>query len=690
MISKTRYTRVGVLSEGIREIPFVEVLLGASVHALSRFRRPAVDAIAGWGVRPSSEKACRLAAARGLPYLALEDGFLRSRGTGDQYPPLSMVVDTQGIYYDSTRESSLEQLLQSDADVLQAHLADVQRARAMIVAQRLSKYNHAPLLAAGQLRDADHQRVLVVDQTAGDMSVALGGANADTFSRMLAAARTENPRATIYVKTHPEVASGRKGGYLTHVQDDETTVVLRAAINPLSLIGQMDRVYVVSSTMGFEALLAARPVTCFGLPWYAGWGETDDRQHCPRRTRRRSTDELFAAAYFHYSNYLDPYTHERGDIFAVIDWLTAQRQALDRFPQRWVAVGMQRWKQGQLRPMLSMATDGAAFVGDSGQAERLALSPRDGLIHWGRDEPAGLDRLARTSGARLYHLEDGFYRSVGLGSDLIMPRSVVIDGEGLYFDPRGISDLEQILNHADFSAAELTRAQRLRQLILQQGLTKYNLAPPVAVGWPTGGRAVVLVPGQVEDDASIRHGCEGLRTNLALLQAAREASPQAFVVYKPHPDVLSGNRKGAVALQRALAFADHIETEASMIACIDACDRMFTLTSMAGFEALLREKSVVVYGRPFYAGWGLTEDALTLQRRARSLRLDELVAGTLLRYPLYWDPELRGFTRCESVLMQLARERDALAGRGELARLSRGWLPRLLRQGRAWLEYGWR
>src|SRR3546814_14344093 len=94
---------------------------------------------------------------------------------------------------------------------------------------------------------------------------------------MLAAARAEHPEATIYVKTHPEVSSGRKAGYLSHIQNDERTVVLRDAVNPLSLIAQMDHVYVVTSTMGFEALLAGKPVTCFGLPWYAGWRSEERR-----------------------------------------------------------------------------------------------------------------------------------------------------------------------------------------------------------------------------------------------------------------------------------------------------------------------------------------------------------------------------------------------------------------------------
>jgi capsular polysaccharide export protein len=276
--------------------------------------------------------------------MALEDGFLRSFGTGENFPPLSMVVDGQGIYYDSTCASALEALLASDVDVLAGIAADVVLARALVLAHRLSKYNHAAdwelrgFLGSNSGMEVDVgvvRAVLVIDQTAGDMSVSLGGANADTFAAMLAAARAENPQATIYVKTHPEVTAGRKGGYLTQVQDDvvdgQRTVVLRQEINPLSLIEQMDRVYVVTSTMGFEALLAGKPVSVFGMPWYAGWGATDDRQTCPRRLpyagRLRSVDELFAAAYFHYTRYLNPVTHQRGTIFDVIDWLVMQRRA---------------------------------------------------------------------------------------------------------------------------------------------------------------------------------------------------------------------------------------------------------------------------------------------------------------------------------------------------------------------------
>lgn len=270
--------RFGIFSSGIVRIPMLTTLLGVQVMHLSTWRWVQVQTIAGWGLRPSTRKARAYAYKHGLPYMALEDGFLRSFGTGEHFPPLSLVVDEEGIYYDCTRPSALERLLSSDADVLAPDAVLVRQAREKLLFAGLSKYNHASDLPVGVLRADDVQRVLVVDQTAGDMSVAKGGADAATFEAMLAAALDENPQATVYVKTHPEVTSGRKSGYLTGVQPDARTVVLRDAVNPMSLIAQMDRVYVVSSTMGFEALLADKPVVCFGVPWYSGWGVTDDRQ----------------------------------------------------------------------------------------------------------------------------------------------------------------------------------------------------------------------------------------------------------------------------------------------------------------------------------------------------------------------------------------------------------------------------
>lgn len=649
------------------------------------------SALAGWGRKRTGRTAQALARRMGLPALTLEDGFLRSFGTGAYSPGLSLVVDDAGIYYDCTQPSALEQLLASPVDVLAGPGSSAVQARAALLQAGLSKYNHAPDLPPDALRAGDVQRVLVVDQTAGDMSVALGGASAQCFADMLQAALNENPQATIYVKTHPEVSSGRKGGYLTAVQNSERVVVLREAVNPLSLIQQMSKVYVVSSTMGFEALLAGKPVTCFGVPWYAGWGVTDDRQPnhpaMQRRAagtgRRRSVDELFAAAYLHYTRYLNPYTHQRGEITDVMHWLVQQKQVAQRYAGRMICVGFRRWKAANLRPMLSLYPEKVLFVKNAAEAAALQPVKDDCLVCWGRVPPAGVQELAEQTGVRLLRMEDGFVRSVGLGSDLIPPQSFVLDAKGIYFDPGQPSELEDLLNHRECTAHDVERARKVRECIVQHRLTKYNLEPNTPVQWGSAGRQVVLVPGQVEDDASIRFGCDverGVHTNMGLLQAARAQFPDAFIVYKPHPDVASGNRKGRLALQQAMHYADAVETQASVVSCVEACDVVVTMTSLTGFDALLRGKRVVVHGRPFYAGWGLTEDVLPVPRRLRTRSLDELVYCALIAYPLYWDPVLKGYTSCEAVLEQLRQRRDALASSGKLQQLRVGYVARQWRK----------
>lgn len=690
--------RLGIFSRGILRLPLLAVLLKATPVRLRVWHAAPVDVVAGWGLRPTTRKAVAYAGKHGLPYVALEDGFLRSFGTGEHFPPLSLVIDDAGIYYDCTRPSALEHLLSSDADVLAPDAALVRQAREKLLSAGLSKYNHAPDLPAGVLRADDVQRVLVVDQTAGDMSVAKGGADAATFEAMLAAALDENPQATVYVKTHPEVTSGRKSGYLTGVQPDAHTVVLRDAVNPMSLIAQMDKVYVVSSTMGFEALLANKPVVCFGVPWYAGWGVTDDRQpqHAAmgrRAGRSRSVDELFASGYMHYTRYLNPETRQLGSIADVMVWLDRQREMAERYSGRMICVGFPRWRAWNFRQMLSLHAKRVVHARSADAAAALKPERDDCLVCWGRVPPEGVQELADAAGVRLLRMEDGFVRSVGLGSDLIPPQSFVLDAKGIYFDPGQPSELEDLLNTRAFTAQDMERARNVRAFVVEHGITKYNLEPNRPVDWfsdehPQAGRQVVLVPGQVEDDASIRFGCdaEGVCTNLGLIQAARTAFPHAFIVFKPHPDVSSGNRKGHVEPAQALQHADHIEQGASVVSCIEACDVVVTMTSLTGFDALLRNKQVVVHGRPFYAGWGLTEDRLPVPRRSRSLSLDELVAGALLHYPLYWDPVLRGYTSCEAVLRRLLEQRTALEQSGSLHGLKSGWLRRQWRKSKVLLQ----
>jgi capsular polysaccharide export protein len=195
---------------------------------------------------------------------------------------------------------------------------------------------------------------------------------------------------------------------------------------------------------------------------------------------------------------------------------------------------------------------------------------------------------------------------------------------------------------------------------------------------PRKGQRVVLVPGQVDDDASIRMGAPLVRTSLDLLRTVRDQVPDGYIVFKPHPDAMGGNRGRAPDLAPFQAVADHVETGADLHSCLDIAEEVHTLTSLVGFEALLHGKSVTTYGLPFYAGWGLTNDRLAFPegRRTRRLSLEELVAGTLVLYPRYLHPRTSAFTTPEYIVRQLAEQARPAIPHG------RGWLARQAR--RAW------
>src|SRR5690606_17373851 len=235
---------------------------------------------------------------------------------------------------------------------------------------------------------------------------------------------------------------------------------------------------------------------------------------------------------------------------------------------------------------------------------------------------------------KVIRAEDGFLRSAGLGADLSPPLSWSFDDIGVHYDPSRPSRLETLLATTVFDEDLLARANALRRRIVAAGITKYNLR---GAPWlpPRTKARIILVPGQVEDDASILLGAADIKTNLHLVQAVRADNPEAWIVYKPHPDIAARLRRNGMNDMEIAHHCNEVLLDASMADVLAGVDEVHTLTSLTGFEALIRGKQVTCYGRPFYAGWGLTRDIHPLPRRKRSLRLDELVAASLILYPAY-------------------------------------------------------
>jgi capsular polysaccharide export protein len=280
--------------------------------------------------------------------------------------------------------------------------------------------------------------------------------------------------------------------------------------------------------------------------------------------------------------------------------------------------------------------------------------PRDAtLLLWGR--------AAAPPDTAVIRVEDGFLRSVGLGADLIRPLSLAFDTRGIYFDSTVPSDLEHLLQNTSFDTKVLARAASLRERVVAAGITKYNVGAATPWTRPASANRVILVPGQVESDASIAWGAPSIKKNLDLLRAVRESNPNAHVLYKPHPDVVAGLRRAGTNESRAESFCDELVVDTPMGALLPEVDEVHTLTSLTGFEALLRKKKVVCYGQPFYAGWGLTKDIVPFppDRRTRRVTLDAVVAAALILYPRYVSAKSNAHTTPESILDELTEAQAA-------------------------------
>lgn len=661
-----------IFSKGILKIPnLVSFLPDCRItqNSISNgltVRQNKIDQVIGWGLRPSTAKARAYAAKHQIPYIALEDGFLRSLGLGVKgFPPFSMVYDDVGIYYDTTRPSRLEKLLLEKPLQDESETKLAEKALSQILKYQLSKYNHA--LDFTEQYSTDDKIVLVIDQTFGDMAVKYGQASKADFNNMLETAISENPNAQIWVKTHPDVLSGKKKGYLTDLSQYAHRVrIITEDVNPASLIKWCEKVYCVTSQMGFEALLLGKKVITFGVPWFSGWGITDDRnenvQSLFQQNRRteRSLLQLFYAAYFNYSRYINPNTGENGSIFDVIDYLHKVKILNQRLSGNLYCVGMSLWKQAVIKPFFNLPQCKLHCVRSLNSLKKRPLAENARILVWSNGKPEIL-QFAKENNIPLLRMEDGFIRSVGLGANLVAPLSLVIDDLGIYFNAKNTSRLEQILLKAEhFSDNDLSNAEALRQKLVASHIGKYNVGSG-DVDFNAQGKKIILVPGQVEDDASIKSGSPQIKKNLDLLKKVRELNPTSYIVYKPHPDVVSGNRIGNIPKLEALHFADFIVDNVNILDCILKVDEVHTMTSLAGFEALLRGKKVHCYGIPFYAGWGLTEDLLQIERRNKTLTLSQLIAATLIYYPLYVDPIQGKFIDANQAINLLMQQKQQLS-----------------------------
>ena len=633
------------------------------------------DGVVVWGRSPYAARGEAVAARYGAPLVRIEDAFLRSVRPGRAGDaPMGLLVDPLGVHFDSAQPSMLEHILLTNpltnSNLLSRAADGIMRIKSL----DLSKYN----LHATDSALPDPGYVLVIDQTRGDASIRYAAANDTTFARMLTAAKQNHPSARIVIKAHPETSLGLRPGHFSAADTGGTVSLFTGLASPWRLLDGAVAVYTVSSQFGFEAILMGHRPVVFGQPFYAGWGLSSDLAPVARRGRILSKDQLFAAAMLLAPVWYDPCRDRLCSFEVAVDQLEADVQTYRQDRAGHVALGMRLWKRGRLQQVFGREKP-LIFRDTAAQAVTIARASGRGIVVWAGKEPADLP-----PDIAVLRVEDGFLRSKGLGANLVPPLSLIADDLGIYYDPNRESRLERLIQ-TPISPAARVRITALIHSLIDAGVSKYNLAG-ACPDLPPGLR--ILVPGQVENDASIRLGAADVRSNLDLLRAARRAQPAAVIVYKPHPDVEAGLRPGAVSPDDMTGLADVIATNADPVALIDACDGVVTITSLLGFEALLRGKPVTCLGMPFYAGWGLTHDFGPIPKRrlktddAPRPDLAQLAYATLIAYPRYYDPVSRRPCPPEVVIERLISGHDLHTGvglrvlsklQGRLATYARFW-----------------
>ena len=631
------------------------------------------DDVLVWGHSPYAGRGTRVAGATGAHLVRIEDAFLRSLHPGRSGdPPMGLIIDRRGIYFDASGPSDLEVLLSTHPLDDTALLDRARGAMARIAAAHLTKY------AANDpdLEPPPPGYVLLIDQTRGDAAIRMGAASAHSFAEMLAHAMEDHPGAPIVIKTHPETRAGHRAGHFDPAALPQGVTIDDRPIPPQRLFEGARAVYCVTSLLGFEAILAGHRPVLFGVPFYAGWGLSDDRRPTPARRQRKLTRaQLAAAALILYPTWYDPYRDRLGRIEDVLGALEAEVRAWREDRAGYVAVGMRAWKRRHLTQFFGPMR----FTDDTTTA---AADGRAVMVWAGRETPALVAACADAK-RPLHRLEDGFLRSRGLGAELVPPLSLVVDDLGIYYDPSRESRLDRLIAAATKMAPkQLLRAEEVVARLVALGVTKYNpggAAPDVPLA---GERPLILVPGQVEDDASIILGAGEVRTNAGLLTRARALYPEALILYKPHPDVVAGLRQGAVADDVLAQCADAVLAQGDPAILLAQVDGVVTMTSGLGFEALLRGVPVTCLGAPFYAGWGLTRDLgpVPAHRKARP-SLAALAHAALITYPRYFDP-ISGLPCPPEVALDRLADGAGLRGRPGLRALAKlqGWFA-----GQSWL-----
>ena len=498
--------------------------------------------IVGWAGRRGTI-ARRLARLRGVPFRAVGIGPLRSVRPDPDQPVVSLIIE-------SVRPAPVDR---------EAEGRGLDTLRQLRLSWRNDGRDRLPFQPGGQ------SLVLVVASRGREVG------RADP-ARILRDAAVDNPGAVIAV-----IADSREPAHLAaKVARTHAGAVPVVGTNPWALFDAAARIYAPEGDLGTLSRLAG----CDPVPAKTGPVPS---------AMAPASQRLFGQVFLEQPIYFDAWRRREVDFATAADQLAWLRDRFLENGSRSFCVGVSRWKAAQVGRFLDGPDGPASRHGSAEAAVSRAAKSGGRVVAWETRMPGRLEAECASAGVDLLRMEDGFLRSVGLGAAFLPGASCVLDARGIYYDPGRESDLEHILSTAEFDEPLRARAAALRHEIVALRLSKYNVGRAAALEDLPRDRSLVLVPGQVEDDASVLLGSPATPTNLALLQAARRNNPGAYLIFKPHPDVEAGLRRGRLDERQTAGLADRVIADVSIVDLLDRVDAVEQMTSLAGFEALQRD-----------------------------------------------------------------------------------------------------
>jgi len=231
----------------------------------------------------------------------VEDGFVRSRGLGSSLtPPLSLAIDSGGIYYDHNSDSDLQKIL-NHYDFSNRVLLRANKIHKSLIEKRLTKYNISDNKQSVHIPSTPY--VLVPGQIESDKSIIASGSGFKNYDAVMVA-KERYPEHKIVYRPHPDITFNN-----VVPQDDisakELADITTSEGNIIDWIEHSSAVITITSNTGFEALIRGIPVYCLGYPYYFGYGLTESEVSIPSRKRKINLTMLIASVLVLYPTYFN-------------------------------------------------------------------------------------------------------------------------------------------------------------------------------------------------------------------------------------------------------------------------------------------------------------------------------------------------------------------------------------------------